>query len=133
DVITLTNMFPIWVAALSWPLLRERPTLLVWLAVASGVSGIVLIQQPHLATGSLAAAVALFSSFSTALAMMGLHRLKGIDARAVVVHFSGVSLLFGFIAYFLFPHDGPSHNDGNGKHFGILLAVGLSATIGQLF
>ncbi|MFO1019248.1 MAG: DMT family transporter [Planctomycetales bacterium] len=25
DVLTLTNLFPIWVAILSWPLLRERP------------------------------------------------------------------------------------------------------------
>src|SRR5262249_60082622 len=33
DVFTLTNMFPIWVAVLSWPLLKEPPAPGVWLAV----------------------------------------------------------------------------------------------------
>src|SRR3712207_4246764 len=32
EVLTLTNTFPIWVALLSWPLLRERPGASVWLA-----------------------------------------------------------------------------------------------------
>ena len=32
EVLTLTNTFPIWVAFLSWPLLRQRPTLAVWAA-----------------------------------------------------------------------------------------------------
>src|SRR5262249_3520544 len=43
EVLTLTNTFPIWVALLSWPLLRERPSLAVWLAAGCGVLGIVLI------------------------------------------------------------------------------------------
>src|SRR5437660_39633 len=39
DVLTLTNMFPIWVAILSWPLLRESPSGRVWVAVVSAVAG----------------------------------------------------------------------------------------------
>ena len=37
EVLTLTNTFPIWVAVLSWPLLRVRPTLSVWLAAGLGL------------------------------------------------------------------------------------------------
>src|SRR5262245_43315909 len=51
DVLTLTNMFPIWVALLCWPLLHEAPSGSVWLSVFSGVAGVVLMQQPHLAEG----------------------------------------------------------------------------------
>jgi drug/metabolite transporter (DMT)-like permease len=133
DVITLTNMFPIWVAVLSWPILKERPSPQVWLAVIVGVMGIVLIQQPHLSSGNFAAAIALFSSFSTAIAMMGLHRLQGVDPRAVVVHFSGVSFLFAFLALGLFPNEVGRQNDWSGKNIGLLVAIGMAATIGQLF
>jgi drug/metabolite transporter (DMT)-like permease len=36
EVITLTNLFPIWVAVLSWPLLRVIPAPDVWIAAAIG-------------------------------------------------------------------------------------------------
>jgi drug/metabolite transporter (DMT)-like permease len=133
DVLTLTNMFPIWVALLSWPLLKERPSGQVWVAIVLGVIGVILIQQPHLAEGKLAAFLALFSSFSTAIAMMGLHRLKGVDTRAVVVHFSGVSFLFCFAALFLFPSGQLSQSNLKGSTVALLLGVGVTATIGQLF
>src|SRR5947209_7588318 len=45
-VLTLTNTFPIWVAVLSWPLLNERPPRGVWLAVLTGVLGVILIKRP---------------------------------------------------------------------------------------
>src|SRR5262249_26151552 len=87
DVLTLTNTFPLWVALLSWPLLGEAPTGRVWLAVACGVLGVALIQQPHFAAGNFASLLALASSLTTAVALLGLHRLKYIDVRAIVVHF----------------------------------------------
>src|SRR5207245_11632297 len=40
DVLTLTNMFPIWVALLSWPVFKERPTGGVWLVVVGAVTGV---------------------------------------------------------------------------------------------
>jgi drug/metabolite transporter (DMT)-like permease len=133
DVITLTNVFPIWVAVLSWPILKERPSAQVWIAVIIGVTGIVLIQQPHLSSGNFAAAVALLSSFTTAIAMMGLHRLQGVDPRAVVVHFSGVSFLFALLALAVFPNEVTRQNDWNGKNIGLLVAIGMAAAVGQLF
>jgi drug/metabolite transporter (DMT)-like permease len=133
DVLTLTQMFPIWVALLSWPLLGERPGAGVWLAILSGVVGVALIQQPHFAQGNFASLVALASSLSTAVAMLGLHQLHGIDHRAVVVHFSAVSLLFCAAALVLLgPGEAPLALPG-GRGLGMLLGVGGAATVGQLF
>src|SRR5579862_5628404 len=35
DVFTLVNIFPIWIALLSWPLMGESPSGPVWLSIAS--------------------------------------------------------------------------------------------------
>jgi drug/metabolite transporter (DMT)-like permease len=133
DVLTLTQLFPVWVALLSWPLLGERPGGGVWLCVLSGAAGVTLIQQPHFAAGNFASLVALASSFSTAVAMLGLHQLQGIDHRAIVVHFSGVSLLFCLATLGLFaPGEAPLALP-QGWGLPMLLGVGAAATVGQLF
>jgi drug/metabolite transporter (DMT)-like permease len=133
DVLTLTNMFPLWVALLSWPLLKERPSRQVWLSIACGMVGVALVQQPHLAAGNFAALVALGSSIFIAIAMIGLHRLHGIDTRAIVAHFSGVSFVFCLAAFFLFERTAPLPHDLDGEALALLLGVGVTATVGQLF
>jgi drug/metabolite transporter (DMT)-like permease len=133
DVLTLTNMFPVWVALLSWPLLNEPPSGLVWLSIGVGVLGVVVLQQPHFAEGNFACLVALASSVSTAFAMIGLHRLQEIDPRAIVVHFSAVSSVFCLAAFFLFGHGTATYALGSGRTLLMLLGVGVMATIGQLF
>ncbi len=80
EVMTLTNTFPIWVAFLSWPLLRIRPSLSVWLAAGCGVCGVALIQSPHFQTDGKAASaivLSLTAALTSAIAMLGLHRIKG--------------------------------------------------------
>lgn len=133
DVFTLNNMFPIWVALLSWPVLNEPPSGQVWLSVASGVLGVVLIQQPHIAEGNFAVVAALASSFLTAVAMLGLHRLQAIDPSAIVAHFSAVALLFCTASYFAFDHSAEAPDLLAGGRLLLLLGIGLSATVGQLF
>lgn len=132
DVFTLNNMFPIWVALLAWPVLSEPPSAAVWLAVASGVGGVVLIQQPHIASGNLAVVAAIGSSFLTALALIGLHRLKALDPRAIVAHFSGVALLVCALSFFVIERDDLPCRLGGWTAL-LLLGVGVTATIGQLF
>jgi drug/metabolite transporter (DMT)-like permease len=132
DVLTLTNMFPVWVAVLSWPMLRIVPRRDVWLAVACGCAGVALIQRPHLQSGHYVWVIALLASVSTAFAMIGLHRLHNIDARAIVVHFSGVSLIFCVASFFLFPHRDAIWSALNANTLWLLLGVGATATAGQL-
>jgi drug/metabolite transporter (DMT)-like permease len=133
DVLTLANMFPIWVALLAWPVLHQPPSGPVWLAVASGVVGVALIQQPHFAEGNFAALVALASSVLTAIAMIALHQLGGIDARAIIVHFSAVALLFCVGSLFLFERTRPFQLVWQGWPIVLLLGVGVTALVGQLF
>jgi len=133
DVLTLTQMFPIWVALLSWPVLGERPGWRVWIAVLSGVAGVTLIQQPHFAEGNFASLVALASSVSTAVAMLGLHRLQGIDHRAVVVHFSAVSTLICGLTFGLFDPGATAWAAAGPWDLVLLAGVGAAATVGQLF
>jgi drug/metabolite transporter (DMT)-like permease len=132
DVLTLANMFPIWVALLSWPLVRRVPSASVWLAAVTGILGVVLIQQPRLADGSLAAGLALASSVFTAVAMIALHQLRDLDARAVIVHFSAVALVFCFAALFLFDRPYAAFDVWDAPALLLLLGVGTAAVTGQL-
>jgi drug/metabolite transporter (DMT)-like permease len=133
EVFTLNNMFPIWVALLSWPLLNERPGTQAWLAVVSAVVGVVLMQQPRMAQGDIAALLALASSVFTAIAMLGLHRLQEIDPRSIVAHFSGVAVFFCGAAYFAFDRQEPLPEKSAAAPFVLLVGLGAAATVGQLF
>jgi drug/metabolite transporter (DMT)-like permease len=99
EALVLNNLFPIWVALLSWPLLRQFPSWPVWLALTSATAGVVLMQQPRSLEGNFASLVALASSFCTAVAMISLNRLQGIDARAIIVHFSAVAVLTCVVSF----------------------------------
>ncbi len=142
EVLTLTNMFPIWVALLSWPLLGMRPERSLWLAVGCGVLGVFCLQQPQIAQGSYLWLIAFGSSFWSAIALLGLHRLAGLDTRAVVAHFSAVSMLASMVAWAVWPAGSVAASRpveaemaaaGVWPLAGLLLAVGVTATIGQLF
>jgi drug/metabolite transporter (DMT)-like permease len=143
EVLTLTNMFPLWVAVLSWPLLGEYAPLDVWPAVGVGIVGVLLIQlsvrqenaalmSPEvLRQATLAMSAALLSAFTSAIAMIGLHRLKEIDARSIVAHFSGVALIFSLAAMLVSPR--PTVVPLSYTSLALLVGVGISATVGQLF
>jgi drug/metabolite transporter (DMT)-like permease len=133
EVLTLTNTFPIWVALLSWPLLRLRPSGSVWLAAVCGVLGVALIQSPHFESNPRAMSaigLSLTAALTSAIAMLGLHRLKGVHPWAIVVHYSGVATLFvlGSLAIGRPPELAVLMNTST---LISLLAVGLSATLGQ--
>jgi len=131
SVLTITNMFPIWVAFLSWPLLGEWPAGRVWLAVACSAAGVALVQRPEAGADGAAVWVAFAASLSTAVAMLGLHQLQGVAAGAVVVHFAAVSLLFCVGAFLLFPHSAGSLTLDSEAMF-LLVGVGVTASVGQL-
>ncbi len=132
DTLTLTNLFPIWVALLSWPMLQQRPGSFAWGCVVCALCGVFLIQQPHLEDGNLATLAALLASFTSALAMIGLHRVRGLDTRAIVWHFSGVSLFFAGAALGLVGGRLPDKPlPVTSASWLLLLGVGTSATIGQ--
>jgi drug/metabolite transporter (DMT)-like permease len=134
QVLTVTQMFPIWVALLSWPLLGEAPGLSIWLAVLSAVFGVYLIQQqPHLDGANLATLAAAVASLFTAVAMLGLHRLHALGPWAIVAHFSAVALVFCVASAFVFPRTIPLERLLAPRPLLLLLTLGVTATAGQLF
>jgi len=71
----------------------------------------------------------------SAVAMIGLNRLKSIPTWAIVVHFSFVSLLFSGASFFLFERRLPTDTgvDWSANTLLMLICVGLFATVGQFF
>jgi drug/metabolite transporter (DMT)-like permease len=130
--LTLSNTVPLWVTLLAWPVLGHRPRASVWVAVGAGLAGIVLIQRPEATGDRLAAALALANAFSTSISMIGLNRLSGVDARAVVTHFSGVATVFT-LAFLLASGGRVDYAPlRDGTTLALLFGVGLTATVGQL-
>lgn len=142
DVLTLTNTYPLWIMMLTWVGGRQMPRTGDLLRVGCGLVGVALIEQPHLSGDRLAAAVALMSSVSTAVAMIGLHKLRAVDPRAVVAHFAGVASLVAGVWLVLRGWDGGTLADGSrtsltagldATALAMLTGVGLTGTVGQIF
>lgn len=134
DALTLMSMYPLWIVVMTALWLRRTPSALEVGGMVSGLIGVVLIQQPHGGGDRLAVGVAVASSATTAIALMGLHRLRHVDTRAVVAHFAGVGSLiagtwlvvraaFGSPSGPLLPLDVLT--------LSLLLGVAVSGTLGQ--
>jgi drug/metabolite transporter (DMT)-like permease len=132
-VVTLTNTFPVWVAVLSWPVLGVLPSARVWLAVLGGVVGVYLIQMPHGAEDDFAILLALLSAGCTSVAMIGLHKLRGVNPNAVVVHFSAVATVASSSAFLLFDRRTDGLPFYHPEALALLLGIGLTASVGQMF
>lgn len=132
DIYTIANIFPIWVALLSWPVLGRFPSGVVWLSIASSIVGVALIQGGELKSGNYGALIVVAVSIFTAIAMMGLNRLKDLDPRAVVVHFSATGLVFAVVCWLVFP-EGEITQNFDWTHGLQLVGIGVTASIGQFF
>jgi drug/metabolite transporter (DMT)-like permease len=142
NILAITNIFPIWVALLAWPMLGIKPGWSILISVATAVAGVLLIRAPAGTEGAAlldfhdettqATLFALLASVSTAVAMLGLNRLHWIDTRAVVAHFSGVSFVACAAALVVAePRRGPGGLAVPGT-LAMLVAVGVVATVGQI-
>jgi drug/metabolite transporter (DMT)-like permease len=65
--------------------------------------------------------------------MIALHRLGEIDARAVIVHFSAVALVFCLASLFLFDRPLANVDLCDLSTLSLLLGIGLAALTFQLF
>ena len=133
DAITLMNVHPLWISLITALLHRRWPRSTEFLGVLCGLAGVALIERPHLAHDGAPALVALLSSLSSAVAMLGLHQLKSVDSRAVVAHFAGVASVVSLFVV------GVKFSQGlilmpqyplSASYW--LLAVGATGTVGQI-
>lgn len=141
-VLSLTSMYPIWVGILGWPMLGHAPSRETWWAILVSTLGMWLIYGA--ATGGsvsgahqnywpqLAIPLAALASMFSAIALIGLHRVKQLDSRAIVTHFSAISTLLSLMAWFCMPQHQQFTSTNSGSVVR-LLAVGLTAVLGQLF
>ncbi len=130
DALTLSNAYPLWILVITTVVSRRWPGWAVTGGLLCGLAGVALIERPRLDGDQGAAAVALLSSVSTAIAMLGLHRLRGIDTRSIVAHFSGVGTLVAGVLL-LFQPDALSWSLLEPVTLALLLGVAASGTIGQ--
>ncbi len=149
-VLSLSSMYPIWVAVLGWPMLGQVPSRETWLALTISTLGMWLIYSSATGSGTgtlpteamlaaqshykpqiaipLAAAASMFS----AVALIGLHRVKQLDPRAVVAHFSAVSTLLSLLLWLAMPSP-TTLGATNSSSLVRLILVGVCAVLGQLF
>jgi drug/metabolite transporter (DMT)-like permease len=140
EVLTLTNTYPIWIIVMSCALFGQRPAPRDLAAIICATIGVVLIEQPRVGADQGAALIALLSAFFAAVAMLGLHRLRDIDHRAVVAHFALVGSVSTATALAWRSAAGrvtasliPSHATADPTTLLLLGGVGLTGTVGQVF
>jgi drug/metabolite transporter (DMT)-like permease len=141
-VLTLTNMYPLWVAVLSWPLMGEVPSTDTWIAAVIGVLGVAVLSlgtsPPGLPVGISVGEVAGTTDYSATIAILA-SIVSALDSRAVVTHFSFVSTMgcLGAIGAVAFTQSNATSlglpSSVTSVTLLMLLCVGIAATTGQLF
>lgn len=132
EATTLIKSYPIWVALLSWLVLKDRPSAKVWIAILVGCAGVVMIAQPHFDQARLALATGVVSSICTAIVMLGLNRLASVDARSIVLHFAVVATLITGVVFAMSGTQGQLESFTHGRSLAMLLGMGFLGTIGQI-
>lgn len=139
-VLAITNSYPIWVAVLSWPILGVLPSKRSWCALTVSCVGMWLvyassIQLKHepsaFSQPQTAIPAAILASMLSGVALINLHRLKDLDARAIVTHFSAVATSCSFVVWLLLPMQ-HEYQPASSNNILLLLCVGVAATVGQL-
>ena len=139
-VLALTNMYPLWVAILSWPLLGILPSKKTWIALVISCLGMWIVYASSIAaitspsnfsTPKTAIPMAILAGMLSGVALINLHRVRHIDTRAIVAHFSGVATACSLAVWLLVPVSQPTRPI---DFFSVvrLIGIGLAATVGQL-
>ena len=138
-VLALTNMYPLWVAVLSWPLLGVLPSSKTWIALAIScigmwmvyASSIVAVAASSSSDPKTAIPVAIMAGMLSGVALINLHRVKHIDTRAVVSHFSAVATACSLAVWLVIPVATPPLAIDSASIWRII-GTGVAATVGQL-
>jgi drug/metabolite transporter (DMT)-like permease len=146
-VLALTNMYPLWVAVLSWPMLGKLPSGSTWAALAVSCIGMWLVYSSSIVVGpstesvglnsaenyspTTAIPAAILAGILSGVALINLHRVKDLDTRSVVTHFSAVAAALSMLVWLVVPVTLPAQRvDASG--IVRILCIGVAATIGQL-
>ena len=131
DSTALFCVHPVWIVLLVAASARRVPARRDAAAVLAGCVGVWLIAGPGFAGDPVATGVALAGSVAAAVSYVSLHRLRGIDPRAVLVHFSAVGCV-ATGAVWLSGSGGRTWEGGWAVSLALLIAVGACGTVAQL-
>jgi drug/metabolite transporter (DMT)-like permease len=101
------------------------------MGVISATVGVWLIERAGVSAQAWPVTIALASAMATAIAMLGLHQLRGVDSRAIVAHFAGVAFVVSSVVLvWARVPVGSAFRDP--QTLGVLLGVAATGTLGQL-
>ena len=91
EAIAISFAYPLFIVALSVPLLRERVGRYRWTAVLVGMAGVLVVMRPGLGVVHWAASLALLSALAGALFQIASRALSGIDdARTTLLYSAAI-------------------------------------------
>ena len=132
DVAVITESRPIWVAILAGFLLGETTGKRVWLSIILGMTGVVLVEHAHMTDGNYAGLAAFLAAIAGALVMIMLRKLRDIDPRTIVAHFTGTATLVCLILIIALGRNFDFAFLENPVNVLMLAGIGIFGTIGQL-
>ena len=132
DVAVITESRPIWVAILAGYLLGETSGKKIWLSIVFGMLGIILVEHPIFTSGSFAGATALYAAIGGAVVMICLRKLRDLDTRIIVTHFSATATVIAFLTLIIVRGEADFSQLGDMRILMMLLGVGVLGTLGQL-
>jgi drug/metabolite transporter (DMT)-like permease len=132
DVAVITESRPIWVAFLAGFILGETTGRRTWLSIILGMTGVILVEQAHFTDEGIAGPVALFAAFGGAIVMILLRKLRDVDPRVIVTHFTGTATVVCLILIFALGKKINLSFMDKPANILMLTGVGVFGTIGQL-
>ena len=132
DVSAITETRPVWVAILAVIILGERLRKALLPVTVLSIIGVLLIEKPHFDQRNFAVFVTLIASVLGAVVMICLRKLRDLDPRTIVTHFS-LTATIGSIVFILLFRDIESYRDYLQADIVLtLIGIGIFGTIGQL-
>lgn len=132
DVAVITESRPIWVAILAGFLLGETTGKRIWMSIVLGMTGVILVEHAHLNDQNIAGLAAIFAALAGALVMILLRKLRDIDPRTIVAHFTGTATVVCLLMILLLGKEFDFSFMEKPANTLMLAGVGVFGTIGQL-
>lgn len=132
EVAVITETRPIWVAIVAGYILGETSSKKIWLSIIFGMIGVILVEHPRILEQNFAGLLAVYAAFGGAVVMICLRKLKNLDPRVIVTHFSGTATIITLIILFSVRGEVDLSVFDSTTIILMLLGVGVFGTIGQL-
>jgi len=132
EIAIITETRPIWVAMVAGYILGETTGKRIWLSIIFGMVGVILVEHPRILEQDFAGLVAVYAAFGGAVVMICLRKLKDLDPRVIVTHFSGTATIITLLTILSVRSEFDVSVFANSTLLIMLLGVGIFGTIGQL-